>query len=50
MVNKNALPDSITMSAPEVAKLLNYIRLITATVNDPIVAAYNGVALRNLVR
>jgi polysaccharide biosynthesis/export protein len=36
--------------AVEVAKLLNYIRLVTATVNDPIVAAYNGVALHNLVK
>ncbi|YCK31462.1 polysaccharide biosynthesis/export family protein [Afipia sp. TerB] len=49
MRNKDLL---YTSNAPavEVAKLLNYIRLITATVNDPIVAAYNGVALRNLVR
>lgn len=41
-----------TSNAPavETAKLLNYIRLITSTVNDPMVAAYNGVALRNLVR
>jgi polysaccharide export outer membrane protein len=41
-----------TSNAPAVesAKLLNYIRLITATVNDPIVAAYNGVALRNLIK
>jgi polysaccharide export outer membrane protein len=47
--NKDVL---YTSNAPavEVAKLLNYIRLITATVNDPIVAAYNGVALRNLTR
>jgi polysaccharide export outer membrane protein len=36
--------------AVEVAKMLNYIRLVTATVNDPIVAAYNGVALHNLVK
>jgi polysaccharide export outer membrane protein len=36
--------------AVETAKLLNYIRLITATVNDPMVAAYNGVSLRNVVR
>ena len=47
--NKDVL---YTSNAPavETAKMLNYIRLITATVNDPIVAAYNGVALRNLVR
>lgn len=47
--NKDVL---YTSNAPavETAKMLNYIRLITATVNDPIVAAYNTVALRNLVK
>ena len=47
--NKDVL---YTSNAPavETAKLLNFIRLITATANDPIIAAYNGVALRNLVR
>lgn len=49
MRNKDVLYTS-NAQAVESAKLLNYIRLITATVNDPIVAAYNGVALRNLVR
>jgi polysaccharide biosynthesis/export protein len=46
--NKDVL---YTSNAPavETAKLLNYIRLITATVNDPIVAAYNAAALRSLV-
>lgn len=46
--NKDVL---YTSNAPAVesAKLLNYIRLITATVNDPIVAAYNAAALRSLV-
>lgn len=47
--NKDVLYTS-NAQAVETAKLLNYIRLITATVNDPMVAAYNGVALRNLVR
>jgi polysaccharide export outer membrane protein len=47
--NKDVIYTS-NAQAVETAKLLNYIRLITATVNDPMVAAYNGVALRNLVR
>ena len=34
-------------SAVEQAKVLNYIRLVTATVNDPIVAATNAFVLRN---
>ena len=37
-------------TAVEQAKIMNYIRLVTATVNDPIVAATNGLVLRNLVR
>jgi polysaccharide biosynthesis/export protein len=46
--NKDVL---YTSNAPavETAKLLTYIRLITATVNDPIVAAYNAASLRSLV-
>ncbi|WP_080672146.1 polysaccharide biosynthesis/export family protein [Bradyrhizobium japonicum] len=46
--NKDVL---YTSNAPAVesAKLMTYIRLVTATVNDPIVAAYNAAALRNLV-
>jgi polysaccharide export outer membrane protein len=32
------------------AKILQYIRLVTATVNDPIVAAENAVTLRNLIK
>jgi polysaccharide biosynthesis/export protein len=36
--------------AVEDAKVMNYIRLITATANDPIVAATNGLVLRNLVK
>jgi polysaccharide export outer membrane protein len=36
-------------SAVEDAKIMNYIRLVTATVNDPIVAATNGVVLRDSI-
>ena len=34
----------------EAAKAMNYFRLITATVNDPIVAATNAVVLRNTIK
>ena len=34
----------------EAAKAMQYFRLITATVNDPIVAATNAVTLRNTVK
>jgi len=37
-------------TAVEHAKIMNYIRLVTATVNDPIVAATNGLLLRDLVK
>jgi polysaccharide export outer membrane protein len=37
-------------TAVEDAKVMNYIRLVTGTVNDPIVAATNAVLLRDLVR
>jgi polysaccharide export outer membrane protein len=50
MVRNKDVVYTSNAQAVETAKLLNYIRLITATVNDPMVAAYNGVALRNLVR
>ena len=36
-------------TAVEHAKIMNYIRLVTATVNDPIVAATNAVVLRNTI-
>lgn len=36
--------------AVEAAKILNYIRLVTATVNDPIVAAYNGSLLNATIK
>jgi polysaccharide export outer membrane protein len=36
--------------AVEQAKIMNYIRLVTATVNDPMVAATNGVVLRNTIK
>ena len=37
-------------TAVEDAKVMNYIRLVTGTVNDPIVAATNAVVLRDLVK
>ncbi len=37
-------------TAVEDAKVMNYIRLVTGTVNDPIVAATNGVVLRDAVK
>lgn len=49
MRNKDVIFAS-NATAVEDAKVMNYIRLITATVNDPIVAGTNGVILRNLVR
>jgi polysaccharide biosynthesis/export protein len=48
MRNKDVIFASNAM-AVEHAKILNYIRLVTATVNDPIVAAQNAVVLRNLL-
>ena len=46
MRNKDVIFAS-NAGAVESAKVMNYIRLVTATVNDPIVAATNGVILRN---
>ena len=46
MRNKDVLFAS-NASAVEQAKVMNYIRLVTATVNDPIVAATNVFLLRN---
>ncbi len=46
MRNKDLLYVS-NATAVETAKILNYIRLITATTNDPLVAAQNGVDLHN---
>jgi polysaccharide export outer membrane protein len=37
-------------AAVEQAKVMNYIRLVTATVNDPIVAATNAVVLREAIK
>jgi polysaccharide export outer membrane protein len=34
----------------EIAKALVYLRLVVATVNDPIVAAQNGIILHNLIK
>ena len=49
MRNKDVIYIS-NSSAVESAKALLYIRLITATVNDPIVAATNALIFRNLAR
>jgi polysaccharide export outer membrane protein len=49
MRNKDVLYVS-NAPAVEIAKFLSYIRLITATVNDPIVAASNGIILRNSIK
>ena len=49
MHNKDVIFAS-NATAVEHAKIMNYIRVITATVNDPIVAATNGLILRNLIK
>jgi polysaccharide export outer membrane protein len=49
MRNKDVLFASNAI-AVEQAKIMNYIRLVTATVNDPVVAATNGVVLRNTIK
>ena len=49
MRNKDVMFASNAL-AVEQAKIMNYIRLVTATINDPIVAATNGYALRAAVR
>lgn len=49
MRNKDVLFAS-NASAVEQAKVMNYIRLVTATVNDPIVATTNAVNLRSTIR
>jgi polysaccharide biosynthesis/export protein len=36
--------------AVEQAKVMNYIRLVTATANDPLVAAENAIILRASIR
>ena len=46
MRNKDVIFTSNAV-AVEQAKVMNYIRLITATVNDPLVAAENAIILRN---
>lgn len=48
MRNKDVLFASNAV-AVESAKVMAYIRLVTATVNDPIVAATNGFVLRNTI-
>jgi polysaccharide biosynthesis/export protein len=49
MRNKDVMFASNAL-AVEQAKIMNYIRLVTATVNDPIVAATNGYVLRAAVK
>ncbi len=48
MRNKDVVFESNAI-AVEQAKIMQQIRLVTATVNDPIVAATNAVILRNIV-
>ena len=47
--NKDVLYASNAASIED-AKLMQQIRLVTATVNDPIVAAYNATLLRNTIK
>jgi len=47
--NKDVLYASNAASVED-AKLMQQIRLVTATVNDPIVAAYNATLLRNSIK
>ena len=49
MHNKDVIFASNATSVED-TKIMNYIRVITATVNDPIVAATNGVILQKLVK
>ena len=49
MRNKDVLFAS-NASAVEHAKVMNYIRLVTATVNDPMVAATNGINLYSTIK
>ena len=49
MRNKDVLFAS-NASAVEQAKVMNYIRLVTATANDPIVASTNALVLRSTIR
>ena len=48
MRNKDVLYISNSGSV-ETAKLMTYFRLVVATVNDPILAATNGLLLRNII-
>jgi polysaccharide export outer membrane protein len=49
MRNKDVIYTSNAIGV-ETAKFMQYIRLVTATVNDPIVAATNAVVLRNTIK
>ncbi len=49
MRNKDVIFASNAL-AVEQAKVMQYIRLVTATINDPVVAATNGLVLRAAIR
>jgi polysaccharide export outer membrane protein len=49
MRNKDVIYVS-NAAAIETAKMMQYVRLVTATVNDPMIAAANSVVLRNTLR
>ena len=49
MRNKDVIYISNSVSV-ESAKLMQYLRLVTATVNDPMIATQNGIILRNTIR
>ena len=49
MRNKDVLYVS-NATTSETAKFLNYVRLVTATINDPILYATNGYILRNTIQ
>jgi polysaccharide export outer membrane protein len=49
MRNKDVIFAS-NASAVEQAKVMNYIRTVTATINDPMVAATNALVLRSAIR
>jgi polysaccharide biosynthesis/export protein len=49
MRNKDVLYVS-NATTSEIAKFLNYVRLVTATINDPILYATNGYILRNTIQ
>ena len=48
MRNKDVLYVS-NATTTEIAKFLTYVRLVTATINDPIIYATNAYILRNTI-